>query len=136
MYQFSLKNIHRKWRRRKSGYIKYYIQGVPRNLRRLKIVFKLSNFYYCFKNHASARRAWTSRFMKTIFKSSVNSPCYRYTFVDGKQQHARQIRIIGRLGIWWGMSIIPGQFFPDRPHVYTHNRVTPSQKFDNKIFIS
>ena len=57
-------------------------------------------------------------------------------FVDGKQQHARQIRIIGRLGFWWGISIIPRQFFPDRPHKYPHNRVTPSQKFDNKIFIS
>ena len=35
------------------------------------------------------------------------------TVVDGKQQHARQIRIIGRLGFWWGMSIIPRQFFPE-----------------------
>ena len=40
-------------------------------------------------------------------------------FVDGKQQHARQTRIIGRLGFWWGMFIIPRQFFPDRPHKYT-----------------
>jgi len=40
----------------------------------------------------------------------------KYMIVDGKQQHARQIRIIGQLGFWWGMFIFPGQFFPDRPH--------------------
>ena len=39
--------------------------------------------------------------------------------VDGKQQHARQIRIIGQLGFWWGMFIIPGQFFPDGRTIHT-----------------
>ena len=28
-------------------------------------------------------------------------------FVDGKQQHARQIRIVGRLGFWWGDVYYP-----------------------------
>ena len=56
-------------------------------------------------------------------------------FVDGKQQHARQIRIVGRLGFWWGCLLSPDNSFP-MAEQHTHNRVTPSQKFDNKIFIS
>jgi len=55
--------------------------------------------------------------------------------VDGKQQHARQIRIIGQLGFWWGYLFSPdNSFLIGRTN--THNRVTPSQKIDNKIFIS
>ena len=39
--------------------------------------------------------------MILILENGVNK------IVDGKQQHARQIRIIGQLGFWWGMFIYP-----------------------------
>ncbi len=43
-------------------------------------------------------------------------------FVDGKQQHARQIRIVGRLGFWWGCLLSPDNSFPmAEQYTHTHN---------------